>query len=79
MRVFLRPTPASEEEKCQKVVQQALEERRKRMRNNNSPNKSPSAKTLRPQAQANASKNDQSEPMEEDANSLADSGGERAE
>ena len=38
MRVFLKPTPASEEEKCQKVVQEALEERRKRMRNNNSPN-----------------------------------------
>ena len=52
------------------------------MRNKNSPNKSPSAKTLRPRAQANASKDeekDQAEPMDEDANPLADSGGERAE
>ena len=78
MRAYLKPTPASEEEKRQKLVQQAMEERRKRTRNKNSPSKSPSAKNLRPQAQADAS-NDQPEPMEEDVDSLADSGGERAE
>ena len=80
MKAYLKkPAPASEEEKRQELVQQAMEARRKRLRIKRPPSKPPPAKTLRPQAQANASKNDQSEPMEEDANSLADSGGERAE
>ena len=79
MKAYLKkPAPASEEEKRQELVQQAMEERRKRLRNKSPPSKTPNAKTLRPQAQENASK-DHPEPMEEDASSLADSSGERAE
>ena len=78
MKAYLKkPAPASEEEKRQELVQQAMEERRKRLRNKSPPSKTPNAKTLRPQAQENASK-DHPEPMEEDASSLADSSGERA-
>ena len=79
MKAYLKkPAPASEEEKRQELVQQAMEERRKRLRIKSPPSKTPNAKTLRPQAQENASK-DHPEPMEEDASSLADSSGERAE
>ena len=68
MKAYLKkPAPASEEEKRQELVQQAMEERRKRLRNKSPPSKAPNAKTLRPQAQdedqENASK-DHPEPMD---------------